>query len=170
MAYVILVDVLTWLHIFSVVGWFGAAMIFLMVVEPSLPKLSPQTNGELVLKLFPRFVRFVQTFATLTLVFGISLALATSNGDLALFWVGSTWGMYVSIGASFGIATFLLVFLLLAPSVKKLGKLVVQMQQNPGQPPPLEFHQVQERLKLGAPSAVIMLSIALVFMVAASGV
>ncbi|MDG6951429.1 MAG: hypothetical protein JRN12_06275 [Nitrososphaerota archaeon] len=170
MANAILVDALTWLHIFSVVGWFGAAMVFLMVVEPSLPNLSPQTNGELVLKLFPRFVRFVQTFATLALVFGISLALAISDGDLALFGVGSTWGMYVSIGASFGIATFLLVFLLLAPSVKELGRLVVQMQQNPGQPPTPEFHKAQELLKYGAPAAVVLLSLAMVFMVAAAGV
>ena len=164
-----MVDLLTWLHIFSVVGWFGAALVFMMVIEPALPKLSPQTNGELVLKVFPRFVRFVEIFASLALIFGISLALALSNGDLRLFGLGSMSGLYVTIGASFGLATYLLVFLLLGPSVMALGRLVVQMKQNPQQPPPPQFQSVQERLKFGAPTAVLLLSLAMAFMVAAAG-
>lgn len=165
----LVVTVLTWFHVFSVVGWFGAALVFLVVIEPSLPNLSPQTSGEIILKVFPKFVRYIQVFAVLTLVFGIALALIMSNGDLTLFGLGSAWGLDVTIGASFGFATFLLVFLLLTPSVEKLGKIVVQMQQNPLQPLPVEFHIVQERLKFGAPTAVLLLSLAMVFMVAAAG-
>ncbi len=163
-------SVLTWLHIFSVVGWFGAAMVFLMVIEPSLSRLSPQANAELVLQVFPRFVRFIQVFATLTLLSGVFLALSITGGSTARFGFGSIWGLYVSLGAFFGVVTFLLVFFLLAPSVKSLGRLIIRIQQNPGHPPPPEVHRVQERLKRGAPAAVILLSLAMVFMVAAAGV
>lgn len=169
MADPLLVGILTWIHVFSVVGWFGAALLFLMVIEPSIPKLSPQASSELVLKVFPRFVRYVQVFATLALVFGVALALAISDGNFLLFGFGSGWGLDVTLGGSFGVVTYLLVFLLLAPSVTSLARMVAQLQQNPGQPPPPEFHAVQERLRYGAPSAVVLLSMAMVFMVAASG-
>ena len=56
-----------WLHIFSVVSWFGAVLFFVVIIEATLPKLSPQTNGELVVKMFPRFIGFVEIFSVQTL-------------------------------------------------------------------------------------------------------
>jgi len=166
----VILGVLLGFHIFSVVAWFGAVLFFVIIIETSLPKLSPQTNGELVLKVFPKFIRYVQLFSVLTLIFGIILALDISNGDLALFGLGSTWGLFVTIGASFGFATLLILFLLAAPSVNKLGKVIMQMQANPQQPPPREFHILQKGLEIGGPTALGMLLLALVFMVAAATV
>jgi uncharacterized membrane protein len=165
-----LLGVLMWFHIFSVVAWFGAVLFFVIIVETSLPKLSPQTNAELVLKVFPKFIRYAELFSGLTLIFGISLAFEISNGNLALFGLGSTWGLYVTIGASFGFATFLILFLLAAPSVNKLGKAIMQIQANPEKPPPREFQILQKRLEIGGPTALGLLSLALVFMVAAATV
>ena len=65
---------------FSVIGWTGAALTFLISIRSSLPKLSPQASGEFIVKVMPRFVRSVQVFTVLTLVFGPSLALAMNDG------------------------------------------------------------------------------------------
>ena len=157
-----------WLHIFSVVSWFGAVLFFVVIIEATLPKLSPQTNGELVLKVFPRFIIWVEIFSVLTLLFGIGLAILISSGDVATFVLKSSTGLYVTIGASFGFATLLILFLLAAPSVKKLGRVIVEMQTKQLQQPPPEFHVLERRLKFGGPAALSLLSLALVFMVAAA--
>lgn len=157
-----------WLHIFSVVAWFGAVLFFVIIIETSLPKLSAQTNAELALKVFPRFIGYVKVFSVLTLVFGISLALVISNGNVGMFGLGSTFGLFVTIGAAFGLATLLILFLLAAPSVKKLGNVILQMQQNQQQPPPPEFAILERRLKFGGPAALVLLALAMVFMVAAA--
>jgi uncharacterized membrane protein len=160
---------LAWCHIISVVGWMGASLLFLSVIQPSLQKLSPQTNSELVVKMFPRLLRHVQVFTVLTVIFGPLLAVAISSGGAPhVFNLVSPWSIFVTTGASFGIATFLLVFLLMTPSIKKLGRLVLQMQQNPQQPPPVEFRSLQKRLKIGTPMAVLFLLLAEGFMVAAA--
>jgi uncharacterized membrane protein len=161
--------IITYFHIISVVGWFGTSLLFLSTIQPSLQKLSPQTNGELIVKMFPRLLRHVQVFTILTVIFGPLLAVVMSlNGAPHVFNLVSPWSVFVTTGASFGIATFLLVFLLMTPSIKKLGRLVLQMQQNPQQPPPGEFRTLQKRLKIGTPIAVIFLLLAEIFMVAAA--
>jgi hypothetical protein len=143
--------------------------LFLSVIQPSLKKLSPQTSGELAVKMFPRLLRYVQVFTVLTVVFGPILTAAISwDGAPHAFDLVSPWSIFVTTGASFGIAGFLLVFLLMTPSIKKTVRLVLQMQQNPEQPPPAEFGALQKRLRFGTPIAVILLLSAEIFMVAAA--
>ena len=66
----IFTGILTWFHVVSVIGWSGAAITFLVAIGPSLKKLSPQANSEFVLKMFPRYVRTIQIFTLLTIIFG----------------------------------------------------------------------------------------------------
>jgi uncharacterized membrane protein len=165
---VIIQGSLTLFHIISVVGWFGSSLLFLLVIQPSLQKLSPQANAELAVKMFPRLLRYVQVFTVLTVIFGPLLAFAIRDGPPHVFNFVSTWSVFVTTGAVFGITAFLLVFLLMTPSIKKLVGLVMQMQKNPQQPPPAEFHMLQKRLKIGTPVAVTLLLLAEVFMVAAA--
>jgi uncharacterized membrane protein len=131
-------------------------------------KLSAQANSELVLKMFPRFVRSVQVFTVLTLVFGPLLFLAMSDGPPNVFDFMSPWSIFIIIGAFIGITTFFVVFLLLTPTTKRLVRLILQMQQNPQQPPPAELHVLQKRMAIGAPLGVLLLLLAEVFMVAAA--
>ena len=164
----IVVGILTWFHIFSVIGWSGAALTFLITVKPSLAKFSPQASGEFVLKVLPRFTRSVQILSALTLTFGPLLAFTMNDGPPNQFNLVSPWSICIVIGASIGIVAFLVVFLLLTPTVGKLTRAIRQMQQNPQLPPPPELKLMQKRLSIIPPLAVTLLLTTEVFMVAAA--
>ncbi len=164
----ILVGAIMWLHVISVIGWFGAVLTFLISIRPAFPKLSPQANGEFVLKIMPRFARSIQVFTVLTVTFGPLLAYTMNDGPPNVFDLVSPWSIFVTLGASFGITMFLIVFLVFTPVTNKLIRLVKQMQQNPQQPPPAELQKVQKRLSILPPIGATLLLIAEVFMVAAA--
>lgn len=164
----LLVGVITWAHVVSVVGWFGAVLTFLISIRSSLPKMSPQASGEFVLKVFPRFVRSVQVFTVLTVTFGPLLAYTMSDGPPNAFDLVSPWSIFVTLGASLGIIMFFVVFLLFTPTAHKMVQLIKQMQQNPQQPPPAELSKVQKRLSLLPPIGATLLLMAEAFMVAAA--
>ena len=96
----LIVGTLTWFHIFSVLGWTGAALTFLITIKPTLAKFSPQASGEFVVKTLPRFVRSVQVFSVLALVFGPSLAFTMADGPPNAFDLKSPWSICIVIGAS----------------------------------------------------------------------
>src|SRR5512137_303010 len=129
----IFTGILTWFHVFSVIGWSGAAITFLVAIGPSLKKISPQANSEIVLKMFPRYVRTIQTLTVLTIIFGPLLAFtmnATNEvGGPNSFDLISPWSRLVTAGATVGIVTFFLVFLAFTPTSKELGRIILQMQQ-----------------------------------------
>src|SRR5512135_2335753 len=139
----IFTGILTWFHVVSVIGWSGAAITFLVAIGPSLKKMSPQASSEIVLKLFPRYVRTIQVFTVLTLTFRPLLAFtmnATNEvGGPNVFDLISPWSRLVTGGASIGIATFFLVFFAFTPTAKGLVRVILQMQKNPQQPPSAEF-------------------------------
>lgn len=164
----IIVGIVTWLHVVSVIGWTGAALTFLISIRSSLPKLSPQASAEFVIKAMPRFVRSVQAFTVLTLVFGPSLAYTMNNGPPNQFDFVSPWSMFVTMGASVGIVMLFIVFFLFTPTANNLVKTVRQMQQNPGQPPPAKFRTLQKRLAMIPPLGVTLLLLAEAFMVTAA--
>ncbi len=168
----IFTGILTWFHIVSVIGWSGAAITFLAAVGPSLKKLSPQANSEIVLKMFPRYVRTIQTFTVFTIIFGPLLAFTMNATDEVggpnTFDLISPWSQLITAGAAIGIFTFFLVFLAFTPTVKGLGQVIQQMQQNPGQPPPKKFGTLQKRAAILGPLGVALLLTVEVFMVAAA--
>ncbi len=164
----IIVGTLTWFHVVSVIGWSGAAITFLVSIGPSLSKLSPQANGELVFKMFPRFVRSVQAFTVFTLIFGPLLAYTMNDGPPNAFDLISPWSRLITAGATVGIIMFFVVFFLLTPTTKKLARLIQQMQQNPQQPPPAELSKVRRLMAIGGPLSVALLLLAEVFMVSAA--
>ncbi len=164
----IIVGILTWFHIFSVIGWSGAALTFLITVKPTLAKFSPQASGEFFLKVLPRFARSVQILSALTLTFGPLLAFTMNDGPPNQFNLVSPWSICIVIGAAIGITAFLVVFLLLTPTARKLEHVIRKMQQNPQQPPPVELKLLQKRLSIIPPLAVTLLLLTEVFMVAAA--
>ena len=168
MVNLIIVGTLTWFHIFSVIGWSGAALTFLVSIRPTVAKFSPQASGEFILKTFPRFVRSVQIFTVMTVIFGPLLALAMADGPPNAFDLKSPWSLCVTAGASIGITTFLVVFLLLTPTASKIIRIAQGMQQNPTKQPPAELGKLQKRLAMIPPLGVTLLLSAEVFMVAAA--
>jgi uncharacterized membrane protein len=168
MVNLIIVGTVTWLHIISVIGWTGAALTFLVSIRSSLPKLSPQARGEFIVKVMPRFVRSVQVFTVLTVIFGPLLAYTMADGPPNQFNLVSPWSILVTIGASIGIAMFFVVFFLFTPTANNLVHIIKQMQQNPQQAPPSEFSALQKRLSMIPPLGVTLLLLAEVFMVSAA--
>jgi uncharacterized membrane protein len=164
----VIVGIFTWFHVFSVIGWTGAALTFLVSVKPSLAKFSPQASSEFLLKVLPRFVKSVQIFSALTLIFGPSLAFTMAGGPPNAFDLKSPWSICVVIGASIGITAFLVVYLVLTPTAKKLTNIIMKIKQNPQQPPPAELPSLQKRLAIIPPLAVSLLLATEVFMVAAA--
>ncbi len=164
----IIVGIITWLHVVSVIGWTGAALTFLISIRSALPKFSPQAAGEFVTKAMPRFVRSVQAFTVLTLVFGPSLAFAMNDGPPNQFDLVSPWSIFVTLGASIGIAMLFVVFFLFTPTANGIMHIISQMQQNPGQPPPARLGVLQKRLAMIPPLGVTLLLLAEVFMVTAA--
>jgi hypothetical protein len=164
----LIVGTLTWLHIFSVLGWTGAALTFLVTIKPTLAKFSPQASGEFIVKTLPRFVRSVQIFSVLAIIFGPSLAFSMADGPPNAFDLKSPWSIFIVIGASVGVTALLVVFFVLTPTAKKLTNTIKKMQQNPQQPPPAELRRLQKRLAIIPPLAVTLLLLTEVFMVAAA--
>src|ERR1039457_3189179 len=95
-------------------------MIFAMLIGPTLPTLSPASRGELVVKLLPKYIRYSEIFALVTPIFGLALALYISHGSWDVFTPANPFGMFISIGALLSIATWVIVFGLLAPTARKV--------------------------------------------------
>jgi hypothetical protein len=122
--------------------------------------------------MFPRYVKTVQVFTVFTIIFGPLLAFtmnATNEvGGPNTFDLISPWSRLITAGAAVGIFTFFLVFLAFTPTAKGLGRIILQMQQNPGKPPPEKFGTLQRRIAVLGPLSVTLLLLAEVFMVAAA--
>ncbi len=70
----------------------------------------------MALTFLPRMARFIQITATLTIVFGVLLALSISNGNLSFFFSSNnSLGLRITIGAILGLIVYVLVFALLTP-------------------------------------------------------
>jgi uncharacterized membrane protein len=159
---------LNWLHVFSAIGWLGAALTFGMVLGPVLPGLTPGSRGELLLKLLPKFKRYVMIFAVSTVVFGASFAIAMADGDWSMFSLSNAWGLRIDIGAIIALATLGVAFVVVIPAMNKVVKLLTEMKVQPGQAPSPQLPLQMKRMKLGATAAMLMLMLVLVFMVAAA--
>jgi hypothetical protein len=96
------VAVLTWLHVFSVVGWFGSFLYLLLVLFPLIGKMSPPARGEMMVKLLPSHALFTVIFGTMTVVFGGALYLMMRGG------ASPTWFTFIWIGIGFALVAYVL--------------------------------------------------------------
>lgn len=142
-------------------------MVFGMVVAPLVPSFNPATRGEVVLKLFPKYVRYSEIFASLTVIFGVILALAYSGGDFAKFSPSTTWGLFITVGATIAIITFGLAVGVVAPTAHKLVRLTESAVKSPGPPSP-DLLKTSGRLRMSATIGLVLLLLVLVCMVAAA--
>jgi uncharacterized membrane protein len=161
----LLTPVLLWFHIFAAVGWLGSAMVFAMLIGPTIGTLTPGTRAELVVKLFPRYIRYVESFSIATVVFGVALVLVIGNGDMSVFSPSTSFGLYISIGAVLALITAGLAFGIIVPSAHRVIRLAEEMIKNPGPPSP-ELPKASARLRMGATVGLILLILVLIFMVA----
>ncbi len=166
---ILVTGVINWFHVISVIGWTGAVLTFIVSISPSLKKFSAQANGEFVVKAMPRFVRSVQIFSVLTLIFGPLLAFTMNDGPPNAFDLVSPWSQFVTAGASVGVIMLLMVFFFLTPTANRLVRAISSMQKDPKQPPPLaELKVLQRRMAIGTPLSAVLLLLIEVFMVGAA--
>lgn len=161
----ILDTVVLWVHIFGAIGWLGAAMVFGMVIGPSLPKLSPGTRAEFMVKVTPKYVRYVEILSVITLVFGVAMVAVLADGNFSIMSPSTPFGLYISTGAILALVAEALAFTVIVPSAHKIVKLTEVMMKNPGPPSP-ELIAAGKRLRIGSVIGMILLILVTVFMVA----
>jgi len=160
--------IMAWLHIFTALGWLGAVMFFVMVLRPTMAKLSPPARGELVGKLMPRYARYVISFGVLTLIFGAILALQEVDGNLSAFSPATAWGLRMTWGMSFAVLALLTGLIVTLPTALKMGRLMSGLQTSPqGQTPP-EILRLEKRISGSGFAVMTLLILALILMVAAA--
>ena len=160
----VLTTIVLWIHIFGAIGWLGAAMVFGMVIGPSLPKLSPQARAELLIKIIPRFARYIVVFAVLTLAFGVITATVILNGDFSVS-LSTPFGLYISIGAALALVVAVIALGVVLPTISKIVKMTESLAKSPGPPPP-ELIAASNRLRMGSLVALVFLILVTMFMVA----
>lgn len=176
--------VLLWLHIVSAVGWLGAGMVFAMLIGPILPTLSPASRGELIVRLFPKYVRWAEIFTFITPVFGLTLALYISHGNWSIFnpnsntgiactnvlvaCVTNPFGFYLSSGALLTLVAWGLLFGVLAPTARKIVWFTQTAMKNPGSPPPPGLPKATMRLRATSLTALVLLFVIVFCMVLAA--
>ncbi len=141
-------------------------MVFGMIVAPGLAKLSPETRSEFVLKVVPKYVRYILSFALFTLVFGVGSVFTFANGNLSIMSPSTSFGVYISAGALVALVAFAIGVGIVIPSANKMVKIVKGTTANPG--PSAELRIVSERMRLGSILTMILLIVVTILMVAAA--
>ncbi len=126
------------IHIVSAILWFGAATFYSGFVGPSLASIGPQAANTFYNYLVRRrrAVAFFLTVSTLTVVAGGFLYWRDSSG-LDLDWITTSVGIGFTVGAIFGIVSWLLVLSIIAPTALRLAALGEQVAAS-GAPPSAE--------------------------------
>jgi len=159
--------ILLWLHVFTGAGWFGAVMLFALVVGPTIGDFSPPTSAEVVVKMLPKYLRFIVIFTLLTPILGLVTIIASSNGDFSVFAPSTSFGAYMSAGAILSLVSWLVVFAVVYPTGRKIVKITEEFVKNQTPQPP-GLPRLAMRLKISSGIGLALLIAILVCMVAAS--
>jgi hypothetical protein len=161
----VLLTVVLWAHIFAAIGWMGAAMIFGIVIGPSLAHMTPQSRTEFFAKVIPKFLRYVEAFSIMTVVFGLITVVVLANGDYSIFSLSTSLGVFITAGAVLAVVTVGLAIGVITPTARKMSVISQGLIQKPG-PPPAELPGLASRLKNSAAIGLVLLIIITVLMVA----
>lgn len=162
-------SVLLGLHLFSAATWFGAAFLFGIVVGPTIGDFTPTTSGEVVVKMLPKYLRFIGIFTFLTPVLGLIAGLSASNGEFgALFSPSTTSGVYMLAGGALSLFAWGVTFAVVLPTGRKIVKITREFVKNQTPQPP-GLPKLAMRLKISSGIVLVLLIAILICMVAASG-
>jgi len=164
---VILNTVVLWVHIFGVVGWMGAGMIFAVVIGPSVAKMSPQARTEFFAKVVPTYLRYIEIFSIITVLAGIAMVAVLANGDFSILSPSTHFGLFISAGALLALVTIGLALSVVVPTAKKISVISQSMMEKPG-PPPAELPGLAKKLKQSSTIALALLIVVTILMVAAA--
>ncbi|HXW37555.1 MAG TPA: hypothetical protein VEJ36_06625 [Nitrososphaerales archaeon] len=159
--------ILLGLHILSAASWFGAALLFATVVGPTIGDFTPSTSGEVVVKMLPKYLRFMAVFTVLTPILGVVTAYTSSGGSLSAFAPTSSYGMFISAGALLSLITWVVVFGVIYPTGRKIIKITAEVVKNQTPQPP-GLPRLAMRLKISSGVGLALLIAILVCMIAAA--
>jgi len=160
-------DIFLWLHIFSAASWFGAAMLFAIVVGPTIGDFTPSTSGEVVTKMLPKYLKFIAIFTVLTPVLGLITALTSSNGSFNVFSPSSQYGTWISAGALLSLVLWVVTFAVVYPTGRKIIRITMEVVKNQASRPPT-LPPLAMRLKISSGVGLALLVAILICMVEAA--
>lgn len=163
----ILNTIVLWAHIFGAIGWMGAAMVFAFVIGPSLAKMSPQARLEFFAKAAPRYLRYVELFTLLTIIFGVAMVAVLADGDTSILSLDTTFGVAIAVGATLAVVAVGLAMGVIVPTARKISEISKQLLEKPGPPPP-ELPALSNRLKVSSAVGLVLLILVTIMMVAAA--
>lgn len=141
------------LHVMAGVAWAGAAFLFTVYIEPAATRLGPGA-GPMMEELFERrkIGVAIVIISGVTVLAGWALWLRDldKTGDLG-DWVGSAFGLWLTIGGVAATAAFFVGMLGIPPNVKRLSELGKQVAASGGPPTPdqaTRMHAIQEQLRM----------------------
>ena len=168
------VDVLVFriLHITAGVMWTGSVFLFVMFVRPSAAAIAPAGApfmAELLGK--RRLVHWLLGFAAVTIVAGAYLYwkdwdAAGSFGD----WLGSDFGLALTVGAVAAIVAFLIGLFATRPAVDRMLAIGREVAGSGGPPSPSQaaaLEAIQQRQKTMSTASLSLIAIAVVAMAVA---
>ncbi len=158
------------IHITSAALWYGAALYYSGFTGPTLMAAGPDAG-----KLFSHLIRerraviFFLTVSTLTVVAGAFLYWRDSGG-LDPGWMQTGFGTGLTVGAVFGLVSWLIVVLVLAPTSYRLVGLSDRIASGEGPPSPEQrasMEALRSRLNTFAVINIVSLTLAILGMASA---
>lgn len=116
---------LTGLHLFSVVAWVGSFAYLLLVLLPTVGKVTEENRREFLLKLLPRHEIFTLVSATAAIIFGIALYVVMRGG------ASGAWFYYLWPGMVSGGVAYILMLIGVVPLMKRVRSGDVRALEHP---------------------------------------
>jgi uncharacterized membrane protein len=114
-----LVMILRWIHFFAGVAWIGHLYYFNFVQGAFMPEVDATVKNNVFAKLVPRAMAWFRYGALFTFLSGVAM-LAIAGKDLGGDFMKTSYGIFISVGATLGTIMFLNVWLIIWPIQKKL--------------------------------------------------
>ncbi|HXG22635.1 MAG TPA: urate hydroxylase PuuD [Methylomirabilota bacterium] len=128
-----------WIHFIAGITWIGMLYFFNLINAHVTAALQPATRREVVPQLMPRALWWFRWGAMVTFITGLLLIIwkyfllgSGFTGDAGLF--GSDAGLWISMGALFGIIMWFNVWFIIWPAQQKLITWTKEGQTPPEQP------------------------------------
>jgi hypothetical protein len=140
------------LHVMAGVAWAGSAFLFTVFIEPASARLGPGA-GPMMEELIQRrkVPEVVTALAAVTVIGGWVLwfdgwSEAGGFGD----WIGSAFGLWLSIGGVAATTAFFVGLLGIPPNLKRLAEIGREVEASGGPPTEAQgaaIHRIQERMR-----------------------
>ena len=139
------------LHVMAGVAWAGSAFLFTVFIEPAAAKLGPAAGPFMEETIGRRKVpEIITAIAAVTVVAGWVLWFGDMNlvgfGD----WIGSSFGIVLTIGGLAATGAFFAGLIGVPPNLKRLAEIGSEVEASGGPPTPdqqAEMSSIQGRMR-----------------------